>query len=1131
MEIKLHTLRFGFRKLLYRMVAIISIASPVHAQISFASAEEVINSKPRMHLSDFIDINLEKIKVDQLLDAIEEKTDFKFVYDKSVLEYKEDFTLDEERISLYDLLEKISRKSDLRFKQVNNNINVRLFEKINEEDLSKEMDITITGTVIDQNGEPIPGVTVSVTETGIGTATDLGGNYSLTVPEGSILVFSFIGFESQKIIVGDKSVIDVTLTEDMSSLDEVVVVGYGTQKKADIIGAVSRVSSDQLEGRNVSQLSQSLTGQMPGVTIIQRSGRPGSGGGEISIRGVGSFGADPAALVLIDGIPGNLNDINPNDVGSISVLKDASSAAIYGARAANGVILVTTKTGSEGRIQISYNGYGGVQKATELPQLVNSWEYAELYNEATGNEVYTPEDIQKFREGTDPDNFPNTDFIGRVFSRNPVQTSHNLQLTGGNSENRYMVSMGYLNQQGLLDRNNYSRYNLRLNLNNKIGEKLTLVTRLSGVNETINEPAPPGGIEHTGMADIINLAVRIPSVYVGKLSNGDWGTGHAQMGTPLSYLGSESFYTDKPFSLNANMQLDWQMFPDFKLSLIGGHKRELGYQKRFLTSQRLNDNIFLGPTNVNQINNSNYYGTVQGLAEYDKNIEEHHIGALIGYSFESSRFETLSGYRERLPGNDLSEIDVGSPEGQQVNGTANEWALQSYFARFRYDYASKYMLESTMRYDGSSRFPSQKKYGFFPSVALGWRISEEEIFNSVNFIDDLKLKASYGELGNQNIGNYPYQTVLVSGYGYPFGGSLGTGVAATTLADPLLHWETTRSFDTGADIVLLDGGLEIGINYFNKKTYDILYQPTSSVSQVLGKTLSETNTGSLRNHGWEFTALYRKSFKDFNFTLSPNFSIINNKVLNLGVGNISQPNGMVGNGSSLFIGYPMQIYYGYVADGLYIDEDDVSSWADVSSVNPRPQPGDIRYKDISGPDGLPDGKVDATYDRTVLGSRIPKYTFGFSIGANYRGFDFNALIQGVAEVKGMLGGYAGYAFYNTASIQEWMMETRWTPEKPNRDAAYPRLELISNQGTPNTVESSFWLPDASYVRLKNIQVGYSLPKKLVNGWKIQNIRLYVSAENLYTWNKYRKGWDPEINTSGSFYPIFTNYTFGLNVKF
>ncbi|MBO2543582.1 SusC/RagA family TonB-linked outer membrane protein [Salegentibacter sp. BDJ18] len=1074
---------------------------------------------------------LDNPSLKELILEIESQSDFKFAYGNEIdVETKltGKYTFQDE--DLAKILTSLSTETPFSFEVLGNNIAITEDLPVNRDKVKKSKpQMNIEGNVTDSNGMPLPSVTVQEEGTNNGVMTDFDGNFNIEVSsDDAVLIFSYVGMQTTRKTAEGNTTMNVQMEEDAQALDEVMVVGYGTQKRGSVVGAVSQVNSEDMENRSVTRLSEALTGQMPGVTIIQRSGRPGYSAGDISVRGVGSFGADPSALVLIDGIPGSMNDINPNDVESVSVLKDAATAAVYGSRAANGVILVTTKSGREGRTRITYNAYVGVQRATELPDLVNSWEYAELYNEAIGNTVFTPEDIQNFREGNNPDNFPNTDFIGEVFSRDPIQTSHNLQVSGGNETSQYVVSLGYLNQKGLLERNDYSRYNLRLNLTNELSENLTLITRLSGANEIINEPAPPAGIEFTTMDQIIGEVVRVPSIYAGRLSNGYFGVGHAAMGTPISYMGSESFYYDKPYSLNANMRLDWQVLSDLKLSLIGGYNRETRLQKRFLASQQLNEEILLGPTELTQINDNSYYATVQAFAEYDKVFGDHTFNVLGGYSFETSHWETMSGFRY-LQGNSLQEINTGDTDGQWINGTATEWALQSVFGRVRYDFANKYLFESTVRYDGSSKFPTEYKYGLFPSVALGWRISEEDFF-SVPRVTDLKLKASFGEVGNQNIGNYPYQNILSADYGYPFGGTYQTGVAATRLTDSLLHWETTRSFNTGIDLSILNGDLDVSVNYFNRKTYDILYQPSSSVSMVLGKDMSETNTGSLRNSGWEFEANYRKYFNDFSFRISPNFSIINNEVLDLGVGNIEQENGLVGNGTDLFIGHPMQTYYGYVADGLFGNENDVASWPDMSRVNPNAQPGDIRYRDISGPEGVPDGQVDATYDRRILGSRIPKYNFGMAFGAEYKGFDFSVLLQGVADAVGRLQGYAGYAFNNTASVQRWMMD-RWAPENPNPNAAYPRYELIPNSGTPNTELSTFWLPDASYVRVKNVQVGYRFPSNILENLRIENLRIYASGENLYTWNNYRQGWDPEINTNGRFYPIFANYTIGLNVNF
>ena len=484
-------------------------------------------------------------------------------------------------------------------------------------------------------------------------------------------------------------------------------------------------------------------------------------------------------------------------------------------------------------------------------------------------------------------------------------------------------------------------------------------------------------------------------------------------------------------------------------------------------------------------------------------------------------------------------LNVGSPLNQQSNGTASENALESQFARATYSYANKYLLEGVIRRDGSSRFPTNNKYAVFPSVAAGWRMGKESfVKDNLPWISELKLKASWGILGNQNIGNYQYQNTLISsdgntnGTSYSFGGQVVQGVARTTLVDSTLKWESTRTKDVGLELGILNDKFNFSATYFDRYTYDILYSPSASVSNVLGLNLSQRNTGSLENTGWEFTLGHKNSIGKISYFINSNFNIIKNKVLDLGVGNVKQANGLIGNGSSLFIGHPMQIYYGYVADGLFADQADITSWADMRAVNPAAKPGDIRYKDISGPNGVPDGIVNATYDRTILGSQIPKYTYGANLGASYGGFDLSILLQGIAGVTGRLQDYAGWALFNsTGNIQRWQYEGRWTDQNKNRDATYPRMELIPNAGTNNTILSSFWTLDGSYLRVKNIQLGYALPERFTGKVKVSKARFYASIDNVRTFSNYRKGWDPELIGNADFYPIMSVYTLGLNVNF
>ena len=1025
--------------------------------------------------------------------------------------------------------------------------------------------ITVTGKVQDETGTEISGVSIILKGTGIGTTSDASGNFLLRLPsDNGTLVISYVGYTTQEVPVNNRSTINIILLGDAKALSNVVVVGYGTQRREKVIGSVAQVGSREIENRPVTQLQNAFTGQLAGVTVTQRNGRPGVASGTISVRGVGSFGASPAALILVDGIPvGGFNDINPNDVETISVLKDASSAAIYGSRAANGVVLVTTKSGRAGKTQVSYSGYTGFQQPTALPQFVNSWEYQQAVFEATnatasatGVATLTPEQIaivEKFRAQNDEE-YSNTNFINAIITKKGIQTGHNITVNGGSENNKYNLSLGYLFQDGLVIDNNYSRYNLRLNMNTVLGPKFDLNTRISAIASNTNEPYVPSGVNQINLTDIIDQAVRIPGNFVGRYSNGDYGLGVNLFGTPISYIASESFFKQKGINLSGNTRLDYKAFRGFKTSLIASYVQNTGRDTRFRSTQRLNSTLTLGPNQLTELTDNNYYYTLQALAEYNKQFGRNQVTFLAGYSFEKNTAENFNAFRDNLPGNDLSVLNVGSPGNQQANGTGTVYALESQFARANYVYNNKYLVEGVVRRDGSSRFPTDNKYAYFPSVAIGWRIGEENfIKNLMPWANELKIKASRGVLGNQNLGNnYPYQNTLVTssannggsaalgnvigGTLYSFGGTIAQGVTRNRITDQNLHWESTRTTDVGIEAALFKSKLTFSATYFDRYTYDILYSPNTSVSNVLGFQLSATNTGKLKNSGVEFTLGHINTVGKFSYSVNGNFTILKNEVVDLGVGNVKQPNGLVGNGSNLFIGYPgsttdFALYYGFVADGLFVDQEDIAAWPTMTAVNPTVKPGDIRYRDISGPDGKADGKVDNTYDRQVIGSQIPKYSYGLNLGANYAGFDVTALLQGIAGVKGYLNGAFGYALFNQGNVQRWQYDERWTTESPNRNATYPRIENITNSGTANSVVSSFWTINGAYLRIKNVQAGYTLPAYILQRINISKIRLYVSGENLYTFSNYRKGWDPEVNTGATFYPIITNYTLGLNVTF
>ena len=992
----------------------------------------------------------------------------------------------------------------------------------------------ITGNVADNNGEPIIGASVVVNGTKNGTVTDIDGNFTLVSnSETPTLNISYVGFDTQNIKVRPGQTIKVTLKENAQSLEELVVVGYGSQKKVNVIGSIATVDSKSLEARSASDVSNMLTGQMSGVTITQTSGNPGQDGGTIRVRGVGSFGATPSPLVLVDGMPGSLSDITPDEIENISVLKDASSAAIYGSRAANGVVLVTTKRGKEGRTKVSYNGSVGFSKAAELPEMAHSYEYAKFYNIAAGTETYKPEDIQKYKDGSDPDNYADENYLDKLFGGHSFLTKHTLNVNGGNDRVQYMATVGYLHHDGLLENNYYNKYNARLNLNAKITKDLSMGIRLNGMASDRHEPSTPGSLDSGGYAGIMLAALRYPGLLPSYMSDGSNGVGLKGSGTPVAWAEKcASFYRQDFDKFGGNVDLTYKPIKGLTIKGIGGYKYSLQHVRHYRSEFATADGRSNGPSSLTDDMYRTVYKTFQATADYNTTIaKKHAIDVLVGYTWEDENQRSVGGYRQKFPSNDVPYLTAGGADGQTNFGGGYDWAIQSIFGRLTYNYDERYLFEATMRYDGSSRFPTDSKYGFFPSAALGWRVSEEKFWKDssvAKWFTNLKLKASTGVLGNNNIGNYPYQSVytLGSNQNYVFGGVYTTGASITTYVDPNLKWEKTRTSDIGIETGFFQNRLTFNATYYYRKTTDVLYKPSASYSSIFGLNLSQVNTGAVENKGWEFEIGYRDKVGSFNYWVNGNFSIIKNKVLTLGMGNVTQANGMVGNGSNLFIGYPMQMYYGYKTDGVFLTDEEVGEWYDQSAIAKGSKAGDIRYVDLDG-----DGKVTPK-DMTYLGSSIPKYNFGLSFGGDYKGFDFSVLLQGVAGVKGRLNEWAGFAFFQEGNIQKWQMEECWNMNPTNRYPKYPRLEIMSNAGSNNTLLSDFWILNASFVKVRNIQFGYKLPKNIISKAGISSMRAYISLDNPFSFDSYRKGWDPEnTNNRGSYYPVMSSYTFGLTLAF
>ncbi|SDK00179.1 TonB-linked outer membrane protein, SusC/RagA family [Catalinimonas alkaloidigena] len=982
----------------------------------------------------------------------------------------------------------------------------------------------VTGQVVDATGEGIPGVNILEKGTSNGTITDVEGRFALNVSEDATLVFSAVGYLAQEVAVGTQTDLRLTLQDDIKSLEEVVVVGYGTQKKVNLTGAVASVDSKEIENRPITQASQALSGLVSGVTVAQGSGRPGNDGAAISIRGNGTFssaGNDP--LVLIDGLAASINDIDPNNIKSISVLKDAASASIYGTRAANGVILIETKRGRQGSLQVSYNNYVGWQKVTQLPDFVDSWEYAELRNEANRNEgrapAYTADEIAKFRNGSDPDNYPNVPHLQNLLtSGSGFQTNHALSFTGGDEQNTYLFSLSYLRQNGVVAENDYDKYNFLLNLDSQIKKNLNLKVNLNGYSMNTDEPRHYDG----EMTHMIAFAVRQGPIFAGRKSDGTYG--YQDNYSPEAWLASESFVKRKGKFFLGGVELAWNPFRDVTISGKAGYKY-YGYTNNSYASDFVfNPNKRVGPSNLSVNSGDNGLLTLQALARYNKQVGQHQINGLLGFSQEAYREDWTTAYRDDFPNNQLYEINAGASSNMQSSGSAAEWGLRSFFGRVNYAYREKYLFEANARYDGTSRFPAQGRWGVFPSFSAGWRLSEEAfVQNALPWIDNLKLRASWGILGNQNIGNYPYQNVLQLGQNYTFGGNLASGTRLTTLANNDITWESTQVTDVGLDVSVLQGKLSLEVDYFDKTTSDILYN--ISVSRVLGLTPSEVNAGEVKNTGIELVLNYQTALGQVHFGVSPNFSYIKNRVTRL-AGSLEQD---ISKG--LFVGQPLNAIYGYIADGLFVSEDEIARYPTQPYAA---QPGLVRYKDISGPNGVPDGVVDATYDRTVIGATYPKYAFGATLTADYKGFDLSVILQGLGGFEKQMGSYQAFAFYNGGQIQRWQAENRWTEANPDPNADYIKLTSL-NMGAGTIQTSTFWNRDASFLRMKNVQLGYSFSPAVLERLRIDRLRVFFSGQNLLTLHSFYQGWDPEMSQStgdnSPFYPITGVYTFGLNVRF
>ncbi|MBD2700488.1 TonB-dependent receptor [Spirosoma sp. BT702] len=1110
-------MRVGFLQImLITVLASMAYAGPVTAQ-------ELLNRKVS------VQANEQEIKL--VLRQLEKQADIRFMYSPQVIPSSRKVSLNVTNQPLAEVLAILLKPIHVVYEVTGKQIlldkapSTGQIEPLAAPKITEDLTVrTIAGQVTDaENKQPIPGVTVIVKGTSKGTATDVSGHYSLRIDDADqTLVFSFVGYESQDVTIGNQSQVAVSLKPDVKALSEVVVVGYGTKKKTSVTAAVATLEGNQLVKSPIANVSNGLSGRIAGVTSKQSSGEPGKDGDDIKIRGIGTIG-NSNPLVVVDGIQRSLSQLNSQEIETITVLKDAAAVAPYGLAGANGVILVTTKRGKEGAMSLTYNGWVGMQRPTQYPNYLDSYGYAKLLNEANKNvgvaPTYTDEQLQKFKDGSDPNHYPNTDWVREVLSFNAPITNHNLSLSGGSQKVRFFTSLGYMYQEGVVRNINMNRYNLAVNVDADATATTTVSLDIKG---TLQKNTEPAGFNGTSIfTDVTKNAPILPLRY----DNGLPGTNTLPMIYESGYnrTNSDILYSQ----ITVRQQLPF--IPGLALKGVAAYDRFNDFNKRWtlpITYYLLNAKDEFTPLKggpatptLSESYEQRQILTLQGYITYAHSFGKHTIDAL--GVLEKRTGNSLSFAASRLSyAVPMDELSLGSTDKTTFDnsGGSSSNAQTGLVYRVGYTYADKYLLELGGRYDGHYYFAPGKRFEFFPAVSVGWRLSEEPFLrNNANWIDNLKVRASYGKSGN--LAGNPFQ--FLSSYGlnnsYVFGGTSPyqvQGVFERSEPNRNITWETAFKTDIGLEGSLWHGKLGFELDYFWENRSNMLLPPSASVPLEYGIGISQENAGIMKNHGVDInlTTAHRLG-KDLRLNVGLNFSYAQNKLIQT----FESP-ATYDNPNRRRTGRPWNTQFGYRAIGYFQSAEEVKSSPTQFGTL---LPGDIKYEDVNG-----DGKIDLN-DEVVIGNpSFPAIIFGLTPSISWKGFDVNMLWQGATKVSFYLGDDAAFPFFNGAKVQDIHLNY-WTPE--NRDAPNPRL--TPSPTTNNSQISSFWLRDASYVRLKTLEVGYTLPKTLLNKAKIGSVRIFASGQNLLTLAKI-KNFDPEVsNLKGRYYFQQRVLTAGLNIGF
>lgn len=1082
--------------------------------------------------SQLVNLSEKNVPLEKVFKEINRQTGYTFVYTESLLKKSRNISITAQNDPLIVVLETCFKDQPLTYTILNKMVVIKEKERTPSREIINEPppSVEIKGTIKNEKGEPIEGATISVKGTQVATQASATGDFRITIPDDkNVLVITSVGYESAEVRIGESTTVAIVLKVKTATGEEIVVVGYGTQRKVSVTNAVSQVKGDELTKRPVSNFQQSLQGQAPGLTVLDAGGVPGRSNATMRVRGVTTLNNNDA-LVIVDGIEQRISDINPDDIESVSILKDAASTAIYGSRAANGVLLITTKRAKSGKVSVAYNGYYALQNTVNKPEMMELEPY--MRSQAMGFQQagatvparFTEQSIQSWITASDREKYPLPNvWFDELFKVAP-QWNNTLSVSGGTENFKARMSVRYMNQDGIIPNLENNIREIRVNTDFKVSQKINIS---ADANYRYNYSLAP--VTTVNAADPLNVFDRVMhgSLWaVPKYGDGTYGLS-PQAHNPLMYAEIGGNSTQISDFIVGNVKGDWSIIKGLKFSTQFGIRVNFIQQKNFAnafvnTDKNTNITRTVANNSSAEIRGGIREYTLNNLLTYENRFGDHELKGLLGYSEIGNTQNNISAYRERFYNNDIQSLSQGTNDGTRNNtGVDAEFGLRSFLGRINYSLQNKYLLEANARYDGSSRFTGDNQYSFFPSFSAGWRLSQEDFFGNLRTVfSELKIRGSWGKTGNQSVDLYSYYEAL-NQVSYSFGGTPVSGYRPTILANKDITWETTRQSNIGFDASLFRK-LNITFDYYKKRTTGILLN--LPIPGTIGLDAPPQNAGIVDNSGFEISAGYNNHIaKKVKYNLNANFAVNNNKVVSLaGTGPYIITTAAGGDIDPRYIikeGLPINAHWGYLTEGFFQSQSEADNYPTYAA---NTKAGDVKYVDLNK-----DGKINAN-DMTMIGNSFPKYTFGLSSGFSYAGFELNLLFQGAAKADTRLSGALAEMGINEGFTHKIFTNNYWTPD--NTNARFPRLV---KRDLRNVATSDRLIINGSYIRLKNVQLAYNLPASINKKLSMTKSSIYVSATNLLTISKLNE-WnlDPEVPSGrATYYPQTSLITFGLNLQF